>query len=204
MECGIYLVLNTASGKKYVGSSKSLKNRRYQHWSDLRRGVHRNNHLQKAWVCYGPDSFKFLVLEYCDPEDRMDREEWWINLLGTRDQERGYNVTEARPGGGMRGRLQSAETRAKISAAMTGKKKSPEHAAQCRLASKGKTFPPLSAERRAKLSAARQGMSFSEEHKANLSAAHMGKTTWMKGRTHTPDAREKIKAGLAARKAREV
>ena len=74
-----------------------------------------------------------------------------------------------------KGRKQSAEHRAKVSAAlkgrvspMKGKKFSPEHRAKLSAAAKGKK---QSAEHRAKLSAALKGRKLSPEHRAKVSAA---------------------------------
>jgi group I intron endonuclease len=65
---GVYTIVNTLSGKRYVGSSKSMRSRFSQHKSALRRGAHQNKHLQAAWFKYGEAAFTFTALLVCAPE----------------------------------------------------------------------------------------------------------------------------------------
>lgn len=64
LESGIYQIVNTINGKKYVGSSKNLEKRRSQHFNQLKRGCHHNTHLQRSYDKHGADSFVFDILEY--------------------------------------------------------------------------------------------------------------------------------------------
>src|SRR5579872_5801398 len=65
MKSGIYLIRNIINDKEYIGSSKNLQKRKYSHWEQLRKGRHKNPHLQNAWSIYGENSFVFLILGYC-------------------------------------------------------------------------------------------------------------------------------------------
>jgi hypothetical protein len=56
-QVGIYLFTNVGDGKNYVGSTEVLANRRHQHVSDLRKGKHKNVHLQRAWDKHGEEAF---------------------------------------------------------------------------------------------------------------------------------------------------
>lgn len=47
---GIYEIVNTINGKRYVGSAVSLKRRWVDHRRDLRAGKHHSRHLQNAWA----------------------------------------------------------------------------------------------------------------------------------------------------------
>jgi group I intron endonuclease len=213
MKSGIYLITNTVSGKIYVGSSKKTWDRWRNHRSDLRRGKHTNCHLMAAWVRYGEDAFSFAVLEYCEPEDLMDREEWWINLLGTRDGDKGYNITEARPGGGMRGRKHTPETRAKMSTSAMGVKPTPEAVAKMRAALTGRTLSPehresmkgrkpwnkgkaevYTDETKAKMSAAKAGKPLTPEHREKVIATL--RPCGFQGHTHSAESKSKIAAGV--------
>src|SRR5215204_1623671 len=66
---GIYQIKCTSNGKFYIGSAVDVLNRCEHHRSSLRRGDHRNAHLQAAWIKYGEDHFEFTVLELTDRDD---------------------------------------------------------------------------------------------------------------------------------------
>lgn len=77
--------------KQYVGSSLKVRARIESHIKALRKGKHRNAHMQDAYNKYGPESFDWNVLEWCDRSERFAREQWWIEFLGTADRLLGYN-----------------------------------------------------------------------------------------------------------------
>ena len=62
MNCGVYQIKNTLNGKAYIGSSKNIKRRLGIHRSMLRRGTHRNPHLQNAWNKYGESAFVMVAV----------------------------------------------------------------------------------------------------------------------------------------------
>lgn len=79
-ECGVYEILNIVNGKRYVGSSKNLAKRIKEHKSSLRKGSHHAIKLQRSWSKYGEDSFLFKVIELCDPDDRIPREQHHMDI----------------------------------------------------------------------------------------------------------------------------
>lgn len=89
--CGVYKITNTVNGKFYVGSSKDIKGRWYQHKKKLREGIHGNLHLQNAWNLYGEDSFKFEIVEECDSAMQFEREQYYLDSLNPFD-DNGYNI----------------------------------------------------------------------------------------------------------------
>lgn len=103
---GIYQILSTATGKRYIGSSKSIRNRWYQHRRQLRRGRHTSPRLQRAWNKHGEDNFVFSVLEECEVEKLFEREQWHIDQLKP-----DYNSM-------LRVRVVTKEMRGKMNAAM--------------------------------------------------------------------------------------
>ena len=90
--CGIYLILNKANGKGYVGQSKNIKQRWVKHKSDLNRKTHSNQHLQRAWNKYGKENFDFLILEYCSQNLLLQSEAFWVIFLDTKNN--GYNLID--------------------------------------------------------------------------------------------------------------
>lgn len=89
--CGVYKITNIANGKLYVGSSKDIEYRWRQHKDELNRGVHGNSHLQRAWNKYGENSFKFEIIEKCEPFIQFEREQFYLDTLNPFD-DNGYNI----------------------------------------------------------------------------------------------------------------
>lgn len=63
---GIYKIINKVNGKYYVGSSLHIKSRWRCHKSTLRRNIHRNDYLQRAWNKDGKENFNFVLVEHLD------------------------------------------------------------------------------------------------------------------------------------------
>lgn len=199
---GIYWILNTISGKVYVGSAVSIAQRFRQHRHRLRQGAHRSRHLQSAWNKHGEDAFAFSCLEVVDCKELLvEREQAWIDLLGAADRDKGYNVRpKAKSNLGLR---VTAETKAKIAARLLGRKPTEatlakrrgwrhteEAKARISAAFKGRVFTDeakamlyatrigrkMTDEDRAKRSVAQKGRTFSDEHRTKLSLAKKGRT----------------------------
>ena len=115
---GIYMIRNRLDGRVYVGQAANLGLRQMQHVRALRRGDHRNIRMQRAYERDGEAAFGFFVLERCAPEKLTEREQFWIDAHSYV-----YNICPA--AGSSLGVKRSAETRAKLSAAKTGKKTGP-------------------------------------------------------------------------------
>jgi group I intron endonuclease len=120
---GVYLIKNVINGHCYVGSTSSrwgINHRVSNHISDLKKGIHHSQILQRAWNKYGESSFSTEILEECSPEDCLEREQHYLDTLRPY-----YNIHKV--AGSPRGRVVSEETKSKISAALTGRKLSPDH-----------------------------------------------------------------------------
>lgn len=113
---GVYAITNMENSKVYVGSSGNLQKREHHHRSSFNRGIHSNEHLQRAWDKYGEGAFVFSVLEYVEsPAILLDREQFWIDRLNSCNENFGYNML---PIAGSRvGFKCSAEHRRKVSEA---------------------------------------------------------------------------------------
>lgn len=75
---GIYKILNTKNGKKYIGSAVDITVRWSGHLWFLQNGSHHNRYLQNAWNKYGEGAFVFSILEECAPEDLLEREQSYL------------------------------------------------------------------------------------------------------------------------------
>lgn len=78
---GIYKIINITTNDFYIGSSVNLDRRRYEHYSQLKKGKHGNLHLQNSFNKYGENTFQFVILEYCDKENCILIEQKYINNL---------------------------------------------------------------------------------------------------------------------------
>lgn len=76
---GIYIL--KCKNRSYIGSSKSLYARLYEHRLKLKNKKHSNDFMQNACNKYGIESFYYEVLEFCDPDKRIIKEKEWMNKL---------------------------------------------------------------------------------------------------------------------------
>ena len=167
---GIYRIKNIITGDCYVGSSINIERRWTQHRRDLKANRHDNRFMQASYNKFGVDAFVYNVLDYC--ENILEREQMFIDTGAF-----SYNICKiaAAP---MSGRIQSNETKAKISKANKGFRHSDETKAQMSAAAKGHSRNEgriASEETKCKISAARKGLKLSDETKAKISAVHKGR-----------------------------
>jgi group I intron endonuclease len=144
--CGIYIIINLTNGHRYVGSSCNVLLRWQRHQENLRKGNHHSRYLQRAWNLHGENNFKFIFLQECERNVRLEKEQEWMSIFHPE-----YNMAKQAKGGsypgvhmgvkrpdvslknktmrsrGHTGCLHSEETRAKMRAAsQKGDKLSPE------------------------------------------------------------------------------
>lgn len=189
---GVYRITNVVNGKVYVGSASFCLERRMSgHRNSLANGAHHNRHLQRSWNKHGPTCFRFDVLEYCDPEECVRREQFFIDSLSAADPRFGYNISptagsnlgikhtinhRAKTSAALRARVTKPETRAKRSATLLGHPVSPETRAKVAAARLGKPLSPTHREKVGKASKAwwdahPERRKFSDQHKFRISQA---------------------------------
>lgn len=81
---GIYQIRNINTGQIYIGSSANrsgMGGRFAQHRLALRRKSHSNSRLQNSWNKYGEDVFAFEVIEFCQKNLTILREQYYIDNL---------------------------------------------------------------------------------------------------------------------------
>lgn len=189
----IYRITNMANNHFYIGSAEAFPRREWQHKYALRRNEHKNPRLQAAWNKYGEEMFVFEVVEEVAPDrNAFDIENTYLmRVVGQADC---YNInTDAV---GMRtGIAHTEETKAKVSANRKGKAAGKDHYRY------GKT---VSEDVRKKIGDAQRGVpkaprTISEEGRAKIrAAAEAGRYSSFLGKTHTEEAKEKMRRQLYA------
>ena len=86
---GVYCIINTINGKRYIGSSSDIYSRLNTHIYHLRSQKSHNKHLQASWNKYGESAFECLPIEYCTEEIRFEREQYYISCFKPE-----FNLTE--------------------------------------------------------------------------------------------------------------
>lgn len=173
MKSGIYEIVNTVTGCRYIGSAKNIKGRWTTHRGQLVRHKHHSKYMQRSWNKYGPDIFRFSVLLYCNVENLIMYEQRCID--GFKPE---YNSSPT--AGSQLGLKMSKESRAKLSESakrtknFTGKTHSEESRKKISESRKGKGLGPQSEERRARIGAAHKGRIIKPEWRAKISATLTG------------------------------
>lgn len=93
MNSGIYKILNKSNNKVYIGSSVNLKSREYKHFWMLKKNIHDNQFLQNSFNRDGFENFVFEIIENCDLDLLIDRENYYINNYKSNNYDFGYNLS---------------------------------------------------------------------------------------------------------------
>lgn len=183
MVSGIYSI-SLDDGRCYIGSAVDYRKRWKIHKHSLKKGNHHSAKLQHAWNKYGEDRFTFRMIENCEVDKLIDREQFWIDSLnpffniariagsslGVKHTEETRKKLSKIAAVVQKGRKHSDESKAKRSASLKGRKPSPQCIAATVAACTGRKLTP---EHKAKIASASRRMS--DETKAKISAAGMGR-----------------------------
>lgn len=88
---GVYGIICLANRRLYIGQSKNIYKRFSNHKYKLRKNIHQNPGLQKAWNKYGDEYFKLFLIEETTLKKIFKREAWWIDTLKTFNPSIGFN-----------------------------------------------------------------------------------------------------------------
>jgi len=77
---GVYRWINKISGNTYVGSSINISVRMYTYFS-LRSLAKSNRPIDRALLKYGFSNFSLEILEYCNEDNVLKREQYFIDLM---------------------------------------------------------------------------------------------------------------------------
>lgn len=195
----VYLVTNNVTGKCYVGQTvKTVAQRWGEH---VKHAAKSKVPSGKSIAKHGKDAFTVREIDTAVSREDLDNKETrWIAFYDT-VVPKGYNLSVG--GKGRSGMPLTPEHKARISAALKGRERSPEHCASLSTANKGGTRTP---EHKARISAGLRGHTHTTEARAKISFANKGKlytpevkariSATLTGRTLTPEHRDKIIAGM--------
>ena len=180
---GIYKIENKINGNSYVGSAVDIYSRWVLHTWQLRKEKHANIVLQRAWNKHGESNFVFSVIEKCNKETLISREQFYIDKLHPE-----YNISKK--AGSQLGFRFSDASKEKMRISHLGKKvvMTENRWIAIRAISQPKRIEAVVA--------AIRGIKRSLETKAKMSAAQ-------KKRYEKPEQREKAKAVWVIRKAKK-
>lgn len=163
----VYALSENGVDFRYVGATNAVNVTRYVLAKRYR--CHHRTSPSYRWLAEIFDTQRvpiITILESDCTDIHRERERWWIRKL--RDD--GYDLLNVQDGGtrGFTHHQHTAEVRAKIASALTGKKRGPH-----------------SLEHRRKIGDAHRGRTVSIESRKRMSDAHIGKTPWNKGKKLT-------------------
>ncbi len=128
--CGIYKIVNRATGQCYVGQSQRCKKRLKEHFRLLRWNKHTNPHMQNAYNKYGAENFYGAIEVECETAEQLDYlEEKFLKGDAWFDEPAVYNIADFAKAP-MRGKTHSEEVKERIRIgrrATTFDYKSPEY-----------------------------------------------------------------------------
>lgn len=175
---GIYKIENKDTGKVYIGSATNIESRWYQHKRLLNNNKHHSIKLQNSVNKHGIESFIFEIIEECEKNILIEREQYWIDVLNSYNE--GYN---SRPvADSPLGTECSNETKKKISEFHKKRIRKPHTEETKKKLSEyfiGKVGP-------------NKGKKMSEETKKKISDSKKGKTSNRKGSSHTEESKRKM------------
>lgn len=164
MKTGVYKITNLVNGKVYIGASKNIERRWWEHKKRVNSPIHSDLET------FGLENFKFEILLECPKTMLAQWERDMICLYDSDDPEKGYNSKNDRP------------YCLKISENLKGKNRYPRTDYQKQKASESHKGIPLSDEARRKMSeshkgkpAWNRGIPRSEEAKRKISEALKGR-----------------------------
>lgn len=145
-QCGIYRLTNITNNKTYIGSAIDIRKRLYVYYNTKLLARY-NMVIYKAILKHGYANFSLEILEYCDPQNVIAREQYYFIILQPE-----YNILKI--AGSVRGHKHTEEAILKIREHRVGCIHSEETKEKMRDAKKGKT---LSEEIKYKMSVAKKG-----------------------------------------------
>lgn len=189
---GIYMILDTVSGRRYIGSAMRIDARWREHRRGLALGHHHSKFMLRCWR-KRPESFEFKVMLYCSKENLIMYEQILIDYYKP-------EFNSAPKAGSQLGFRMSPESKAKLSEAakrtrnFTGKTHSEESKRKISESRKGKGGDKgWTQERRDKISSSNKGKVVSLKQREMISRK-------LRGHVQSKETIDKRSAKLRGRK----
>lgn len=115
MKSGIYSI--TCNEHLYIGSAVDIDSRWYRHIYYLGKQTHCNKLLQNLFNKYGKEGLIFSIVELCEKERLIEREQYYIDILNP-------DINVCRKAGSTLGIKMSEETKKKLSEKFKGMQRS--------------------------------------------------------------------------------
>lgn len=116
---GVYCILCGSNNKFYIGSSSDMTSRWHGHISALRHNKHHSYYLQQCFNKYSVGNFLFIVIERCEKEQLIDKEQQWIDRMNSANNKIGFNSCPV--AGNCEGLVKSESTKIKHAEAVARK-----------------------------------------------------------------------------------
>ena len=220
----IYKIRNKINNKIYVGSAINFKNRVKVHKHRLRNNIHHSPRLQNSWNKHGGENFLFEVLEICEKDNLINREQYYIDLLNPwfnickiagsslgvkHTDEAKLNMSKAQIG-----KTMSDDAKKKISESHKGMKHSQQTKENIRNVNLGKKQLKETIEKRVqkntgrkntektklKMSKTHTGKKMSKESVEKTRLANIGRIPWNKGKPMSVEQKNKIRETIKLKK----
>lgn len=89
----VYKIENIITGKVYIGSTNDFYRRKHEHFWELMNKSHHSVKLQSDYDKYGEENFSMSIIEECEDDVRLDREQHYIDLYDSANK--GYNTSDS-------------------------------------------------------------------------------------------------------------
>lgn len=171
----VYVHTNKINGKKYVGQTCQIPEKRWKNGLGYQRNPYFYNAIQK----YGWDNFEHEVIaSNLTLDEANNMEEFYINKFDTMNNINGYNMQS-----GGQNKMHIEETKEKIRNAHLGKHVSEETKAKLCEKNSGENNPHYGRHR-------------SEETKRKIGDAQIGEKNHMFGTHHSEEWKENVRSKL--------
>lgn len=212
---GVYQIKSKLDGRLYVGSSVDV----YVRWREHKYNAMNHNLKIKQVICraiekYGEENFEWSIIELCDPDVLIEREQYWLDILTPfTDNGKGFNVrkvadsnvgiirtdeSKAKQRISAKGKTRSEQTRRRMSENWR-EKRSKEYFENLSLRVRGDNNPAKRPDVKDKISKSMKGRTWKHDEERVKRHSEL-----RRGRTYTAEQRQRMSDAQQKNKTRSV